>query len=614
MKVRNNGRASIHPMFQDANIRKVATSRRVVQCLLAAAVTASAPSALAVPKSVSEPLPLENALLKRTGESEEGKKALAFIMSLTTFRDNEDPSKFYYAPTVRITPNPAGAATVVTNGAAVERRSEIDTISRQLLGLKTEEFMAVRTAVRTLTERLQNDADRLTEAERHAITTVRDQLKRELRELEVRGESKQGELPAYVRDSFLERMADLFGLSGFALPMEDVKNVGRRTQKLGELSQSNGGLFAGNLFAGFTPAELEYVHYYKSLRAELGLPEVRLAVLPVHRLGFSSLAETLVNSRNQATDGVPLFRAFAGSGNLRAATFNFDLTLDGAEKFSSAPPPIIVPVGIKAELTVRPPRFTARLSCDFTTGWSVKGRTDIKDGLIVYNDDIYTDMVAKSIAETTKPCRLSVDGGSGAVWESAYTEALRALQHRLSSIYFHRVSLSKQEKERYWAGVQDDIAAHRHRGSNSGWSGLFAAARHLGFVGTIIGGLSNASRFYWHTNVQNVQSLDQVRFEQEIVIDQNRNIEVDISTGDMCLAWNPRLQRYLACTAEEARSAQSVDTAFDEARRSSVCATDHTTPACADERNERSPVNEHGNIAAVNPPGLPPDVSLPDEI
>lgn len=584
-----------------------------VQWLLGAAFTTCASSALAVPESVSTPLPLkENTLIKRLGESEEGKKAFAFIMSLTTFQDNQDTHKYYYAPTFRITPNSAGAATVVTNDAAVKRRSEINTISAKLSGLKTEEFMAIRAAYNKLTGRLSDD--RLTATERGAINTARDQLKKELEARSATGQSSQGELPAFVLDSQFERMADLLGLSGFALSLDDVKNVEKRTKKLGELSGSNGGFLSGNLFAGFTPEQLNSLRYYKSLRAELGLSEVRLAVLPVQSLSFFSLDETFVNSAHKETAGVPLFRAFAGSGNLRDATFNFDLTLDGAEKFSSAPPPIVVPVGIKAKLTQHPPRFVARLSCNFTTGWSVKGRTDVKDGLILYNDDVFTDMVAESVAETKKPCQIHSEGGEGSARESAYAEALRALQDRFTTVFFERVSLSKQEKETYWKGVQADIAAHRHQGANSGWSGLFAAATGLGFVGTIIGGLSNSSRFYWHTNVQNVQSLDKVIFEQEIVIDQNSTVDVKLGTGDMCLAWNTKLKRYLACTSEEERSAQSVSTAFNEARQSSECSPDDTTPVCADKRNEHAPVNAQGNIAVKHQPGPPPEVSLPDQI
>ncbi|MFY0577765.1 hypothetical protein ACN28S_28695 [Cystobacter fuscus] len=132
--------------------------------------------------------------------------------------------------------------------------------------------------------------------------------------------------------------------------------------------------------------------------------------LPIQSISYFSLAETMTGSNDQQRIGVALFRSMKGSGDGSSGTYNFDLTLDGAEKFSSAPPPIVVPVGLKAQLTVRPPALKARLSCDFTTGWSVQGRTDIKDGLIIFNDDIYTSMVAKSVAETNKPCRVHVEG------------------------------------------------------------------------------------------------------------------------------------------------------------------------------------------------------------
>jgi hypothetical protein len=560
----------------------------------------------------TEPLPLENELLIELSKTDEGKKALSFIMSLNTYRDHETWSKFYYSSTFRVSPNPAGAATVLTNDAAVSRRSEIDRISSELSLLKTEDFLAIRAAYNNLTKKL--GTSKLTQAERDAINIARAALKAELDQLKAEATANEGELPAYVLNAKNERMADLFGLSGIPITLAEVSNVGERAKKLGILGASNGGFLSGNVFAGFTPEQIEYLRLYKEKRAQLGFFNVRLVVLPVNSIEFFSLAETYTNSKDKETVGIPLFRSMQGSGSASAGTFNFDLTLDGAEKFKIAPPPVVVPVGIKATLTVRPPRFIARLSCDFSTGWSVQGRTDIKDGLVIYNDDIYSTMVAKSVGETNKPCQLYVKGGTGNEREFAYTTALHTLQERFQDLYFERVSLSKQEKDKYWTGVQEDIAAHRHTGANEGWSGLFGIARGLGFVGTIIGGFGNASRFYWHTNKQNIQSLDRVKFEEEIIIDQNQTYTMDLGTADMCLAWNPNLSRYLACTPEESRTGQSVHDAYDEATESDSCDEGMTAIECGEQRNENAETNENGNIAAEDPPPPSPEVSLPDEI
>jgi hypothetical protein len=566
-------------------------------------------SALAVPNSVTEPLPTEDSLLRKMAETEAGKKALTFIFSLSTFQDNADPTKYYYSPAFRVSTNTVGAATVVSNDAAVGRRSEISTISQKMLSLNTEDFLTIREAYKKLTTKLGDPL--LSDAERAAINAARQALKDELDALITEGNANEGELPAYVRESYLRRMGDLFGLSGIQATTGELEDVGMRTRKLGDLSASNGGFLSGNLYAGFTPEQLDLLRSYKTFRADLGLPQVRIVVLPLQSISFFSLAETYSDSHSKPAVGIPLFRGMNGSGNFQGATFNFDLTLDGAEKFSSAPPPIIVPIGVEASLTVRPPTFKASLSCDFTTGWSVEGRTDIKDGLIVYNNDITTSMVAKDISETNKPCKLSVEGGTGAEHEYAYYQALIALQKRFEDLFFERSSMAQKEKMAYWQKVQDDISANRHKGANQGWSSLFIAATRLGFVGTLLGGFANASQFYWHTNAQNIHNLSTVKFQEELVFDQNQTIKYPLATLDMCLAWNPRLKRYVACTADEERSAQTVENAYGEARQS--CDQSSTTIECRDNRNTTSPVNENGNIPSQTP--TPPDpVLLPDEI
>ncbi|MFY0577764.1 hypothetical protein ACN28S_28690 [Cystobacter fuscus] len=180
-----------------------------------------------------------------------------------------------------------------------------------------------------------------------------------------------------------------------------------------------------------------------------------------------------------------------------------------------------------------------------------------------------------------------------------------ALQERFTNLYFERVSLSYNEKLTYWDKVQQDIAAHRHQGANDGWSSLFGSARTLGYIGTIVGAFSNAARFYWHTNTQNIQHLNTVKFEQEIVIDQNKQINVELGTADMCLAWNPGLKRYLACTAPESATSQPVEDAYSEARDSYLCDENDTTPECAEHRNQDAPVDDQGNIESEDPPPPP---------
>lgn len=576
-------------------------------CALVALLMAS--NVYAVPKMETEPLPLENDLMIEFAKTEEGKAAFAYILSLNTFQDHSDKTKYYYSPTFRISSNPAGAATVIVNDSAIARRSQIYNLEAQLNSLNSEDFLTLKVAYNKLTAKLGDST--LTETERKAIDLARANIKKEFDALLLLADKNEGELPFYVKNSLLNQIGNLLAFSGFPVESSVLQSNNELFKVYSKLSNSNGGLFTGNVVSGFSPTELGYMRIYKQKRAELGLPQVNLAVLPINNIEFFSLAETYINSYGRDAVGVPLFRTMNGTGSASAGTFNFDLTLDGADKFSKVPPPIVVPVGIKATMTVKPPTFRAKFSCDFTTGWSLQGRTDVKDGMIIYNNDIYSTMVAKSIAETDKPCKIETSGGTGSDQEMAYTAALRRLQDRFENLFFERVSLSKQEKETYWNKVQQDIAANRSKGANSGWAATFANARRLGWIGTIIGAFSNASRFYWHTNVQNITSLDKVKFEEEIVVDQNQSMTLALGTADMCLAWNTKLKRYLACSKDEALVAQSVSDAASEAAAS--CGPNDTTPECSKDREVNAPQDANGNVTTTNPPTTIPE-TLPDTI
>jgi hypothetical protein len=244
----------------------------------------------------------------------------------------------------------------------------------------------------------------------------------------------------------------------------------------------------------------------------------------------------------------------------------------------------------------------------------VKGRTDVKDGLIIYNNDIFTDMVAYDYARTDEPCTVTAEGGDGSAEQQALTDGALKLQERFADLYFERVKLASNEKIRYWNGVQRDIANNRYQGANSGWSGLFFRARSLGFIGTILGAFANASRFYWHTNSQNIEHLSRVTFSQLTIIDQNKEIEYPLGTANMCIVWNTQIKRFLACSDEEQRVAQTPRDASDEARNSYLCDDNDTAIECGEARNEDADTDENGNIEAEQPTPPPPETEFPDEI
>lgn len=559
------------------------------------AALAAASQAHAVPKYEQQTLPLESALFADAAN----KEFLTFLAGFMVLKDSSDPNLYYYQPAFKAVPQAGGAATALVNGKQIERADELDKASRDMTMIGTQRFVTLQAQYNAVNQRLINLKPE-EEFQRVSLTKLRDELKSQFDALIAEAQHQENLLPTGLKEIYFDRIDDVLAQGGFPLDAGQVADAAARRKAMSQLSRSNGGVLTANIYAGLTAHQLELVHSYKEARAKLHLPEVKIAKVPVDNFTWGGLAETVNSDGSAQPVGIPMFRKIAGGGTFEGATVNLDLSVDGARAFQIAPPPMVLPIYAKARMIKKYPAFKATLDCNFKTGWHLDGRADVKDGLIIYNNDVTMNFVSESDSSVDTPCKVSFEGGGapGAEErEAAIRKAYQAVQAQLGETFLYRSNLAMSDRREYWQHVSDDVQANRHTGANDGWSSTILGFASAGWIGGLIGIASQASNFYWHTNIQHVRHLDKLAWKQELVDDGNTPIAVDLPMN-VCVAYNPSIKAYQACSDAELSFARPTSEAAETAAASPECAAAASSADCGASRTEAAPRNGNGNIAA----------------
>lgn len=525
------------------------------------------------------------------------KDVIEFLPKLTVYQDSLDPNQYYYLPPFRAVSGVAGSA--IVNDKQIERSDEVESSFKTLYGdLAKKEFATLQSQYLAVMGKISqtNDPRLLDNLQKVAAT-----IKAAYDEARARAEDYSKIIPAGLKKSQLEYISAVLSQAGFAVT--DTDSLADINTKTSQLNRSNGGMFTVNVFGGFRGNEGQLMQKFHVARAAKGLPKIKVSLIPAENFTWKPLAETIINPEGTQGEGIPIFRNIKGGGNFVGATINGDLTLDGARKFKTPLEPTVLPIFAEASLIQKYPTFTADLSCYFKTGWSVKGRTDVRDGLIIYNNDITTNLVADDISDNgDKPCTVKFEGGGGnASREDAYRRSLEIVQQRIVDLYWTRSNMAHQEKVDYFNAVMADVQANRHTGANDGWAGVATSYFTGGWGGVFVGAASQASRFYWHTNKQNVTSTSSFTWNQRIVEDGNTKVSLPMPVK-ICVGYSPAAKGYVACSEAEEVTATNVTEAANKAASSPECAGTSTTAECAASIENNRPVNPDSGI--VLPPEL----------
>jgi len=285
--------------------------------------------------------------------------------------------------------------------------------------------------------------------------------------------------------------------------------------------------------------------------------------MPIEKLSFFPLTEWQ-HGNDKISDISKMFRQINGSGDYLGAAIVMDTSIAGSLALAEHLAPFVLPVGIKATLKQQINPTEAVLNCDFTNGFSVKGRADARDGLVIFDNDITNTM--KATDNNSGGCTLKHISGD---LQAAEYEAMVRMEEILSDMQFRRTNLSQAEKNAYYRGVMADIESNR-RTEEPHYTYLSRVFTGHGWESVLIEGLTRAADFHWHTNVQDVSNISNVKFTKEISIKGHKTIERELPTN-LCLVYNSAVNSYDRCTEVEEESAKTMQQSMNNASQSDAC-------------------------------------------
>ncbi|WP_158998235.1 hypothetical protein [Pigmentibacter ruber] len=544
----------------------------------------------ALPKTDSTILPLPTQQTMQQGD----KSAIDFVVSIPVYQDSSDNSQYYYVPKFKASVNAEGiGATFIKNEVAISSASQISDTSIKLSNMTTEEYFNVRKVVTDL----QNIIDNTIKTNpRDPNLPIYQEYLRKAQERQKTAENNaaafEKSIPSGVLNAIYSNISTFFASAGIQFPLFHNESIidrqNRLSQKLVELSSSNGGLITGNIYAGFTADELTKIKTYKANYA----PFVKISVVPVTSLVFESLTELQYDANGVKSQraGIPIFASLKGGGTLTGATFNFDLTTNGAVAFARNLPPFIPPIAIKGVVSQQIPVSKGNVTCNFGAGMVVKDRNVINQQVAVFNDNTLSNLFVQQ-GQQQSPCQVTVQAGDKGYIQHA---AQQEVEQYLGGLQFQKSYLSPKDKGQYWQQVQQTQVFDRTTPSN-GYQNVFQAYQQSGWGTTATQALVKRPNYYWQSQVQDVSGISGVKFQKDIVSNAASKLELSIPTS-ICFVWNVKSQAYRACSEGEFATAKPLTDATQSAKQSQSCITTQDAVQCGINRNTSAPTSQDGNI------------------
>ncbi len=579
---------------------------------------------LAIPKPDRTNLPIPPNL------SESDKALVYHALQLQVYQDAEDQNKYYYIPPFHFKQYREGASSMTLNKANIQNyafaatalktlntlrqtyiKEELDRLTKNIekeeakvekvneaLTLAEQEYDAAlasgnKELIEVRKARIDRHLTNLTEAN---LKLEKAQLKYD--EAKTAVQENKFLLPPGMGRSFFQTAIHHIALTGAKLDIssgdEPVLVEKTINSKLGEIGGGDGGFISANAYGGFTRKQREAISTYRTKF----FPQVKVALLPLEKLSFSPLAEWQKDPNREKHASTAMLSSIQGSGDYLGITITMNMTIIGSAGLAANLGPFIPPIGIKGTLKEKIHPVSATLKCDFTSGYDITGRTDVRDGAIIYDNDITTTLVGKDIGDGG--CKLDVKSGDVG---SAHIKGLQEIEKVFQNIGLTRTTLAKDEKEAYLKKVQDDVANNR-RSSGSRYGGIFSALTNLGFGGIVIPLLQHAADFHWHTNIQDVHKLSTLKFTRSIQLNGHEIVEREMPT-DLCLIYNKAVNGYDRCSPKEENAALTMSKSINVAQESPTCAALPDPFACGEKRLES------GELANRTPTEWAKDDELP---
>ncbi len=529
-------------------------------------------------------------------QSQEHKDIAKALLSLQLYEDSKDKNIVYYVPPFRPYVFDQGSAGGLRNMRLVEHFDDCIEILNNLksdayknLPWMKERVSYIDDQIKYTQQRISFFEEKLAEAmliERKdmvekisAIILEKkneiQRLKEEIKTLEEQHIISQIDLAAM----YLRMAGGKFDLKTYNTTAELIAAF---SDSLASADNSYVGFFSMSVYAGFTEEQLETLSKYKML-----VPDKKIVIMPATDFNFTALTDTA--KENNQVKSVKMFGDAKGAGDYTGANITFDLTVAGARALGMYLEPFIVPIAINAATNFQMEPFEAVLKCDFSAGYSVKGRSDIKDGLVIFDNDLTNQI--RTHDESRGACNVEMISGDR---NSAHLTALQELEKVYEGVRLRRTTLSEQQKNQYYTGIVSDLTnkQHEERKDESSSISLIYAYANLGIEGLAVQALSEASNFYWHTRIEDVENLSTVKFEKRIKLQGHETLRQDWPTN-ICLYYNINKRAYDRCTKNGEHEAQGVVEASDKALNSSSCTKEDKSLECGKKRKlnlEQQPI------------------------
>lgn len=552
-------------------------TKKLMHLIISGVILTISHGAFAIPKTERSMLPFPEQI--EAGDEEIAKAAL----TLELYQDSTQKDLYYYVPPFRIRQYEKGAASVMLHAERVKGYAEANALLKQRsiyaaeytskkltkletdIGKKKSELNEYLTALektikdgnsilidirKSMVAKAQAD---LLEAEKDA-----DQAQEDIR-------NHKSIFPSGLGRSYFERVLMILSSIGFSLPLSGGEEPDLLMEKinkgLADVSDSYGGYVSFNAYGGFTKEQLLALRLFKKKYA----PNLKIVLLPLDKIEFFALTQT--ESKNQETKHTNLFSNVKGSGDYLGATITLDTSVSGAMGLASHLAPFILPVGIKAALKRQASPTHAKLSCDFTNGFVLRAKNEIRPKFLIFGKQTINEI--KSTDTNMGACSIQLLRGS---LESAEYKAIEALHQRLNDAFITRTSLSRQEKEAYYRSVIEQAERKGEKSSNEENVIIRAAKGFLnsGWAGVALEGFSWATDSFWQVSEHDVESLSKLKFTDEIFIQADEVITKDLPTN-FCLFYNKDRQAYDRCTEKEEIDAKDMLQSIDEIKHSPEC-------------------------------------------
>lgn len=273
--------------------------------------------------------------------------------------------------------------------------------------------------------------------------------------------------------------------------------------------------------SGMTEKQMKILSLYRSIRSDVSIQN-----LPVNKIYVKTTSQT-TNFGDSKKQGFMLIRDANRSsendqgrglcGSVSSCNVTIEYTEQGAEQTNATRVnAVFLPIVFVGDAKVSIPDFKGRFDCKFRNGWWAKGRTDVKDGWIIYDGDVYNKIHYTSL-DKMENCKVKIEKGDKG---SAAATLLMELSKYYQQLFNARTLRSASDMNEYRRKVQKEVDNHAKqsqknkgnwvqysiswaRGTMSGWGAV---------VGTFV---TMARNYYWHTRIEDTKVESVVEIHKE---------------------------------------------------------------------------------------------------